>query len=87
MGQTKRGQVSKYFGMVDLTLTRNCHSCYTNELYTEAEVTLQRRMRQQKVILEKKKRQERDEIIRQVEKSMNKNWKKEVLKKVYLKKH
>lgn len=81
VGQTKRGQVSQLFCMVDLMLSRNGPSCYTNELYTEAEVTLQQRMRQQKKILEKKKRQERDEITRQLEKKHEKELEKGILEK------
>jgi len=81
VGQTKREQVSQFFGMVDLMLTRNGRSCYTNELYTKAEATLQRRMRQQKEILEKKKRQERDEITRRLEKKYEQELEKGSLEK------
>jgi hypothetical protein len=67
--------------MVDLMLTRNGRSCYTNELYAEAEVTLQRRMHHQKEILEKEKQQESDEITRQLEKKFEQDWKKVILEK------
>ena len=81
VGQTQREQVSQFFGMVDLILTRNGRSCYTNELYAEAEVTLQRRMHHQKEILEKEKQQESDEITRQLEKKFEQDWKKVILEK------
>jgi GTPase Era involved in 16S rRNA processing len=81
VGQTQREQVSQYFSMVDLMLTRNGRSCYTNELYAEAEVTLQRRMHHQKEILEKEKQQESDEITRQLEKKFEQDWKKVILEK------
>ena len=81
VGQTQREQVSQFFSMVDLMLTRNSRSCYTNELYAEAEVTLQRRMHHQKEILEKEKQQESDEITRQLEKKFEQDWKKVILEK------
>jgi GTPase Era involved in 16S rRNA processing len=81
VGQTQRAQVSQFFSMVDLMLTRNGRSCYTNELYAEAEVTLQRRMHHQKEILEKEKQQESDEITRQLEKKYEQDLKKVILEK------
>lgn len=81
VGQTQREQVSQFFGMVDSMLTRNGRSCYTNELYAEAEVTLQRRMHHQKEILEKKKQQESEEITRRLEKKYEQEFKKEILEK------
>jgi GTPase Era involved in 16S rRNA processing len=81
VGETQREQVSQFFDMVDLILTRNGSSCYTNELYAEAEVTLQRRMHQQKEILEKKKQQESDEITRRLEKKYEKKMEKGNLEK------
>jgi GTPase Era involved in 16S rRNA processing len=81
VGQTQREQVSQFFSMVDLMLTRNSRSCYKNELYAEAEVTLQRRMHHQKEILEKEKQQESDEITRQLEKKFEQDWKKVILEK------
>jgi hypothetical protein len=70
-------QVSKFFDMVDLMQTQNGRSCYSNELFAETEVTLQRRMGHPKEILEKKKHQESDEIICQVEKKHKKELEKE----------
>ena len=81
MGQIKRGQVSQLFGMVDVMLTHNGPTCCTNALYTEAEVTLQRRMCQQKEILEKKRRQERGEITRRLEKKYEQELEKGCLEK------
>jgi sulfur relay (sulfurtransferase) DsrF/TusC family protein len=81
VGQTQREQVSQFFGMVDLILTRNGRSCYTNELYAEAEVTLQRRMHHQKEILEKEKQQESDEITRRLEKKYEQDLKKVIPEK------
>jgi hypothetical protein len=63
--------------MVDLMQTQNGRSCYSNELFAETEVTLQRRMGHPKEILEKKKHQESDEIICQVEKKHKKELEKE----------
>ena len=86
VGQTQREQVSQFFGMVDLMLTRNDRSCYTNELYAEAKVTLQRRMHHQKEILEKEKQQESDQIARRLEKKYEQDLKKVFLEKSRLEK-
>jgi hypothetical protein len=58
--------------MVDLMQTQNGRSCYSNELFAETEVTLQRRICNRKESLEKKKHQESDEITCRVEKKHKK---------------
>jgi GTP-binding protein EngB required for normal cell division len=77
VGQTMTEQVSQFFDMVDLMQTHNGRSCYSNELFAETEVTLQRRMGHQKKILEKKKHQESTEITTRVEKKHKKELEKE----------
>ena len=79
VGQTQREQVSRFFGMVDSMQIHNDRSCYTNELYAEAEVTLQRRMCDQKKKLEKKKQEESDDITRRLEKKHAKELKNDLM--------
>ena len=77
VGQTMTEQVSRFFDMVDLMQTQNGRSCYSNELFAETEVTLQRRICNRKESLEKKKHQESDEITCRVEKKHKKELEKE----------
>ena len=84
VGQTETEQVSQFFDMVDSMLTRNGGSCYKNELYAEAEATLQRRMCHQREILEKKIEQEKDEIIRQLEEKHEQEQEKGIFEKCRL---
>ena len=86
VGRTQSEQVSQFFDMVDVMLTRNGRSCYTNELYAEAEVTLQRRMHHQEEILKKEKQQEIDDFIRQSEKTFDQEMNKVILQKRTLEK-
>ncbi|XP_063404778.1 uncharacterized protein LOC134688223, partial [Mytilus trossulus] len=66
-GQPKREQVNDFFEMVESMCNENGHSCYTNEMYQEAEITLQRRMQIEREKLKKQKKLEIEDARNEVE--------------------
>lgn len=81
VGREQETQQREFLDLVDAMVSRNGNACYTSELYHEAEATLQRRMREQREILERQKKQEKDEIRRQVESQFNQKLEKEIIQK------
>ncbi|XP_071134004.1 uncharacterized protein [Mytilus edulis] len=66
-GQPQRDQVNEFFEMVESMCSENGHSCYTNEIYQEAEITLQRRMQIEREKLKMQKKLEIDAARNEVE--------------------
>ncbi|VDI77115.1 Hypothetical predicted protein [Mytilus galloprovincialis] len=80
-GQSRKEQVAEFYDMVDRMVVNNGGSCYTSEIYQEAELTLQRRMRAQREKLEAEKRKEKEQIERQVKYKYEKRLEKEIFEK------
>ncbi|XP_052089050.1 uncharacterized protein LOC127725804 [Mytilus californianus] len=66
-GQPKKDQVNDFFEMVETMCSENGRSCYTNEMYQEAEITLQRRMQIEREKLKMQKKQEIEDVRNEVE--------------------
>lgn len=67
VGQSNTDQVDDFYKMVESMCNDNGGSCYTNELYKEAESALQRRMRIERERLEEQKEKEKDKIKNEVQ--------------------
>ncbi|CAC5399457.1 GTPase IMAP family member 4 [Mytilus coruscus] len=67
VGQSKTEQVDDFYEMVESMCNDNGGSCYTNELYKEAESALQRRMRIEREVLEEQKEKEKEKIRNEVQ--------------------
>ncbi|CAG2200000.1 GTPase IMAP family member 4,GTPase IMAP family member 7,Immune-associated nucleotide-binding protein 3 [Mytilus edulis] len=80
-GQSKKEQVVEFYDLVDRMLVNNGGSCYTSEIFQEAELALQRRMHVQLKQLEEQKRKEREQIKTQVKNKYEKKLNKETFKK------
>ncbi|XP_071134012.1 GTPase IMAP family member 9-like [Mytilus edulis] len=80
-GQSRKEQVAEFYDMVDRMVINNGGSCYTSEIYQEAELTLQRRMRAQREKLEAEKRKEKGQIERQVKYKYEQRLEKEIFEK------
>ncbi|XP_063404560.1 GTPase IMAP family member 4-like [Mytilus trossulus] len=61
-GQTKKDQVVEFYDIIDRMLINNGGSCYTSEIFQEAELTIQRRMHVQSKQLEEQKRKETEHL-------------------------
>ncbi|XP_076077587.1 GTPase IMAP family member 7-like [Mytilus galloprovincialis] len=80
-GQSKKEQVVEFYDLVDRMLVNNGGSCYTSEIFQEAELALQRRMHVQIKQLEEQKRKEREHLETQIKNKYEKKLKKEILEK------
>ncbi|XP_071151890.1 GTPase IMAP family member 9-like [Mytilus edulis] len=80
-GQTRKEQVVEFYDLVDRMIVNNGGSCYTSEIFQEAELALQRRMHVQRKQLEEQKRKEKEYLETQLKNKYEKILKKEIFKK------
>ncbi|XP_063412597.1 GTPase IMAP family member 9-like [Mytilus trossulus] len=67
VGQSQSEQVDSFFKMVESIGKKNGGSCYTNEMYDEAELAIQRRMQKDKEAKEKQMKEETEAKTKQVQ--------------------
>ncbi|XP_052103377.1 GTPase IMAP family member 9-like, partial [Mytilus californianus] len=77
-------QVDDFFEMKEAMCSENGGSCYTNELYKEAEYGLQRRMLIEKEALEEQKEKEKKTVRNEVEDKYKKKLEQETKEKIRL---
>ncbi|XP_052080610.1 uncharacterized protein LOC127718585 [Mytilus californianus] len=77
VGQSKLEQVDGFFEMVESMRIKNGGACYTNELYKEAELALQGRMRIEREALEMKMEKEKEAARNEVQDKYKKKLEKE----------
>ncbi|CAC5378847.1 GTPase IMAP family member 4,GTPase IMAP family member 7 [Mytilus coruscus] len=78
VGQSKFEQVDGFFEIVESMRIKNGGACYTNELYKEAELALQGRMRIEKEALEMKMKKETEAVRNEVQDKYKKKLEKEL---------